>query len=110
MFEHFSASTKTFSLWLRIATLVGQLSGIYTELGLDTVCPKSVYSFRSTANIVQAAHMSEEVRDAARPILKAIISVYIINFNFCLIFPAELTVYYYITSIDDTLTVRHHLC
>ncbi|KIW89747.1 uncharacterized protein Z519_09904 [Cladophialophora bantiana CBS 173.52] len=66
------------------AVLVGQLSGIYTQLGLDT-----------------AAHMSEEVKDAAKSVPKAMISIYIINF--CLIFPAVLTVAYHIPNIDDAL-------
>jgi choline transport protein len=45
--------------------------------------------------------MSEEVRDAANAVPKAMISIYIINF--CLIFPAVLTVSYHIVSIDDAL-------
>ena len=59
------------------AVLVGQLSGIYTQLGLDT-----------------AAHMSEEVRDASRSVPRAMMAVYFINF--CLVFPAVVTVTYHI--------------
>lgn len=49
----------------------------------------------------QAAHMSEEVRDASQAVPKAMIAVYIINF--CLIFPAVLTVAYHIPVMEDAL-------
>jgi choline transport protein len=45
--------------------------------------------------------MSEEVRDAAQAVPKAMIAVYIINF--CLIFPAVLTVAYHIPNTEDAL-------
>jgi choline transport protein len=45
--------------------------------------------------------MSEEVRDAASSVPRAMIAVYVINF--CLIFPAVLTVAYHIPSIEDAL-------
>src|ERR1700743_206284 len=45
--------------------------------------------------------MSEEVRDAARSVPKAMIAVYFINF--CLVFPAVVTFSYHIVSIDDAL-------
>ena len=45
--------------------------------------------------------MSEEVKDAVKSVPKAMISVYIINF--CLIFPAILTVCYHIPVVSDAL-------
>lgn len=45
--------------------------------------------------------MSEEVRDASQAVPKAMIAVYVINF--CLIFPAVLTVAYHIPNIEDAL-------
>ncbi len=45
--------------------------------------------------------MSEEVKDAARSVPKAMISIYIINF--CLIFPAMLTMAYHMPVLDDAL-------
>lgn len=45
--------------------------------------------------------MSEEVRDASRSVPRAMIAVYFINF--CLVFPAVVTVVYHIVSIDDAL-------
>jgi choline transport protein len=46
--------------------------------------------------------MSEEVKNAAKSVPKAMMSIYIVNF--CLIFPAILTVCYHITNIEDALT------
>lgn len=46
--------------------------------------------------------MSEEVRSAATSVPKAMIAIYIVNF--CLIFPAYVTVCYHITDIDAALT------
>ena len=45
--------------------------------------------------------MSEEVRDASKAVPKSMLSMYIINF--CLTFPAILTVAYHIPTIDDAL-------
>lgn len=45
--------------------------------------------------------MSEEVKDASKSVPKAMISIYIVNF--CLIFPAYLTVCYHIPNIDVAL-------
>src|SRR5271163_1255031 len=46
--------------------------------------------------------MSEEVKNAAKSVPKAMMSIYIVNF--CLIFPAILTVCYHITDLDAALT------
>lgn len=69
---------------LSLSVMIGQLSGIYTQVGVDT-----------------AAHMAEEVRDAARSVPKAIISIYVVNF--CLMFPAILTICYHIPNVKDAL-------
>ena len=69
---------------LSLSVMIGQLTGIYTQVGVDT-----------------AAHMAEEVRDAARSVPKAIISIYLVNF--CLMFPAILTICYHIPSVKDAL-------
>lgn len=45
--------------------------------------------------------MSEEVKDAAKSVPRAMISIYLVNF--ALIFPATLTVCYHIPSIEDAL-------
>jgi choline transport protein len=50
---------------------------------------------------VQAAHMSEEVKDAAKSVPKAMLSIYVVNF--CLIFPAILTICYHIPVVGDAL-------
>jgi len=49
----------------------------------------------------QAAHMSEEVRNAADTIPKVMLTVFVINFT--LIFPAILTVVYHCPSLEDAL-------
>lgn len=45
--------------------------------------------------------MSEEVKDAAKSVPKAMIAIYVVNF--CLIFPAILTVCYHIPNVSDAL-------
>jgi choline transport protein len=50
---------------------------------------------------IKAAHMAEEVKDAAKSVPKAMMSIYLVNF--CLIFPAILTVCYHIPSVGDAL-------
>ena len=52
-------------------------------------------------NVIKAAHMAEEVKDAARSVPKAMISIYVVNF--CLIFPAILTICYHIPVVEDAL-------
>jgi choline transport protein len=52
-------------------------------------------------SLSQAAHMSEEVKDAAKSVPKAMISIYLVNF--ALIFPAILTVCYHIPVVGDAL-------
>ncbi|KAF7187537.1 putative amino-acid permease [Pseudocercospora fuligena] len=67
-----------------LAVLVGQLPGISQQIGIDT-----------------AAHMSEEVRDAAYTVPRAMLFVYI--FNMVIIFPGILTVCYHIPDLDAAL-------
>ena len=67
-----------------LSIMIGQLSGIGQQVGIDT-----------------AAHMSEEVRDAAKTIPRTMLSVYVINM--CLIFPAIVTIVYHIPDLDAAL-------
>ncbi|TKA83834.1 hypothetical protein B0A55_00137 [Friedmanniomyces simplex] len=69
---------------LGLAVLVGQLSGISQQTGIDT-----------------AAHMSEEVKDAASSIPRTMIAVYLINM--ALILPAIITIVYHIPDLDAAL-------
>ncbi|PNY28326.1 Uncharacterized protein TCAP_01746 [Tolypocladium capitatum] len=87
---------------LSLSVMIGQLSGIYTQLGVDAVGfhnpPNSCIERLMAA---KAVHMSEEVKDAARSVPKAMMGIYVVNF--CLIFPAILTVCYHISSVSDAL-------
>lgn len=67
-----------------LAVMVGQLSGIGLQCGIDT-----------------AAHMSEEVKDAATSIPRTMIAVYLINM--ALILPAIVTIVYHIPDLDAAL-------
>ncbi|KAK5694409.1 hypothetical protein LTR17_024831 [Elasticomyces elasticus] len=67
-----------------LTVLIGQLTGISQQVGLDT-----------------AAHMSEEVRNASASVPKAMLYIYFCNFF--LMFPAFLTVCYHIPDIDAAL-------
>ncbi|KAK5699363.1 hypothetical protein LTR17_023293 [Elasticomyces elasticus] len=67
-----------------LAVMVGQLTGISQQVGIDTT-----------------AHMSEEVKNAAKAIPKTMLIVYVLNF--VLLFPAILTICYHIPSLDDAL-------
>lgn len=69
---------------LGLAILVGQLSGISQQTGIDT-----------------ASHMSEEVVNAASTIPRTMLSVYLINM--LLMFPAIVTVCYHIPDLDAAL-------
>lgn len=68
-----------------LSVMVGQLSGIGQQTGIDT-----------------AAHMSEEVKSAARTIPRTMLAVY--GINMCLIFPAIVTIVYHIPDLDAALT------
>lgn len=46
--------------------------------------------------------MAEEVKNAARSVPKAMMSIYVVNF--CLIFPAILTICYHIPNVSDALS------
>lgn len=74
---------------LSLSILVGSLTGASNQVGVDT-----------------AAHMAEEVKDAASAVPRAMMVVYVINM--CLIFPAILTVCYHIpdlsAALEDTTT------
>ncbi|KAK4902333.1 hypothetical protein LTR27_001237 [Elasticomyces elasticus] len=67
-----------------LTVLIGQLTGISQQVGLDT-----------------AAHMSEEVRNASASVPKAMLYIYVCNFF--LMFPAFLMVSYHIPDIDTAL-------
>jgi choline transport protein len=67
-----------------LSIMIGQLSGIGQQTGIDT-----------------AAHMSEEVKNAAKTIPRTMLSVYAINM--CLIFPAIVTIVYHIPDLDAAL-------
>ncbi|KAK3068913.1 hypothetical protein LTR53_013159 [Teratosphaeriaceae sp. CCFEE 6253] len=67
-----------------LAVLVGQLSGISQQVGIDT-----------------AAHMSEEVKDAASSIPRTMMAVYFINMGFILL--SVVTVAYHIPDLDAAL-------
>jgi choline transport protein len=67
-----------------LSIMIGQLSGISQQTGIDT-----------------AAHMSEEVKNAAKTIPRTMLSVYVINM--CLIFPAIITIVYHIPDLDAAL-------
>lgn len=69
---------------ISLSIMIGQLSGIGQQTGIDT-----------------AAHMSEEVKNAAKTIPRTMLSVYVINM--CLIFPAIITIVYHIPDLDAAL-------
>lgn len=69
---------------LSLSILVGSLTGISNQVGVDT-----------------AAHMAEEVKDAASSVPRAMIAVYLINM--ALIFPAVLTICYHIPDVQAAL-------
>lgn len=52
--------------------------------------------------VIKAAHMSEEVKDAAKSVPRAMISIYLVNF--CLNFSAIVTVCYHMPNVSDALT------
>ncbi|KAK5719722.1 hypothetical protein LTR17_015173 [Elasticomyces elasticus] len=64
-----------------LAVMVGQLAAISLTTGVDS-----------------AVHMSEETRDSQTSIPYAMMAVFCINF--CLVFPAVLTVAYHITDLE----------
>ncbi|TKA42880.1 hypothetical protein B0A54_07096 [Friedmanniomyces endolithicus] len=69
-----------------LSVLIGQLSGISTQCGgIDT-----------------AAHMSEEIKDAAYSVPRVMVAVYIINA--LIIFPGVVTVVYHIDDLDAALS------
>ncbi|KAK5115890.1 hypothetical protein LTR62_000346 [Meristemomyces frigidus] len=68
-----------------LAVLAGQLSGIYTQVGVDT-----------------AAHIAEEVKNASKAVPRAMMSVYIINF--LLIFVAIITTCFAMPDLSAALT------
>lgn len=69
---------------MSLSILVGSLTGISNQVGIDT-----------------AAHMSEEVKDAASAVPRAMMAVYLINM--CLIFPVVLTICYHIPDLQASL-------
>jgi choline transport protein len=85
---------------LPLAVLVGQLTGIGAQVGVDTVSHPSAWTMASLT-MQQAAHMSEEVKNASKVIPTTILVVYVLNF--VLMFPAILTVCYHIPSLNDAL-------
>jgi choline transport protein len=73
--NNFSTSGGWSSVGLSV--MIGQLSGIGQQTGIDT-----------------ASHMSEEVKNAAKAIPRTILGVYVINM--CLIFLAIVNIVYHI--------------
>jgi choline transport protein len=69
---------------MTLAVMIGQLSGISCNLGVDT-----------------AAHMSEETKDASRAVPKAMVAIYVINV--LVLFPGFVTVCYHIPDLDEAL-------
>lgn len=67
-----------------LAVLAGQLSGIYTQIGVDT-----------------AAHIAEEVRDASKAVPRAMMLVW--GINFCFIFPAVITLCFAMPNLTAAL-------
>ncbi|KAK5167440.1 uncharacterized protein LTR77_007139 [Saxophila tyrrhenica] len=67
-----------------LAIMVGQLTGISEQVGIDTT-----------------AHMSEEVKNAAKAVPRTMIIVYVINFM--LLFPAIVTICYHIPDLEAAL-------
>ena len=85
-----------------LAILVGQLTGISEQCGIDTVSLILHYLvLRALLTMMKTAHMSEEVKNAAKAIPKTMITIYV--FNFVLLFPALLTVCYHIPDLDAAL-------
>ncbi|KAK3670167.1 hypothetical protein LTR78_009923 [Recurvomyces mirabilis] len=68
-----------------LAVLAGQLSGIYTQVGVDT-----------------AAHIAEEVKNASKAVPRAMMSVYVINF--VLIFFAIITTCFAMPDLTAALS------
>ena len=67
-----------------LAVMVGQLTGISEQVGIDTT-----------------AHMSEDVKNAGKVIPKTMLIIYVLNF--VLLFPALLTICYHIPDLDAAL-------
>lgn len=67
-----------------LTILAGQLTGISEQVGIDTT-----------------AHMSEEVKHAAKAIPRAMLTVYLLNFM--LLFPALVTICYHIPDLTEAL-------
>ena len=88
---------------MALAILVGQLTGISEQVGIDTVsnCPSSFVRPDLRLTTTQTAHMAEEVKDAAKTIPRTMMAVYVLNT--VLLFPALLTVVYHIPDLDAAL-------
>ncbi|KAK5128831.1 hypothetical protein LTR85_000164 [Meristemomyces frigidus] len=69
---------------MTLAVLVGQLSGIGMQTGVDT-----------------AAHMSEEVNDAAIAVPRAMITIFLVDC--ALIFPLIVTICYHLPDVETAL-------
>ncbi|KAK3717684.1 hypothetical protein LTR37_005751 [Vermiconidia calcicola] len=68
-----------------LALLVGQLTGVSEQCGIDTT-----------------AHMSEEVKNAAKVIPRTMMTVFVINF--VLLFPAIVTICYHTPDLEAALS------
>lgn len=69
---------------LTLSIFIGALTGASAQTGIDT-----------------AAHMAEEVKDAARAVPYAMLSVFVVNM--VLIFPAVVTICYHIPDLTAAL-------
>lgn len=91
---------------MSLAVLVGQVTGISEQVGIDTVSLAARIYQHILTKTRQIAHMAEEVQNASRVLPRAMISVYILNF--ALLFPAILTVCYHMpdlqAGLDDSTT------
>ncbi|KAK4554253.1 hypothetical protein LTR86_008781 [Recurvomyces mirabilis] len=77
-----------------------QNEGGWSSIGL-AVMVGQLTAFGTTTELDAAAHMSEEVKDAAIAIPRSILIIFVVNF--ALIFPAILTVAYHIIDLEDAL-------
>ena len=89
-----------------LAVLAGQLSGIYTQVGVDTAAHVSE-EVRSTSHQIvpgcpSNSGLTSFVLDASKAVPRAMMSVYVINF--CLIFPAIITLCFAMPNLEDALS------
>lgn len=91
---------------MTLAVFVGQLSGISMQTGVDTVSMKSNHLESIADDVFQAAHMAEEVKDAAIVVPGAMMTIFLVDF--ALVFPLIITICYHLPDVNvafnDTTT------